>query len=91
MAQYLRNAEVVNAVLWEKVGDHDEVISSSLSASDGKKICARCGLPLSGHGTSKGAIFRTTVCPGRWIVTREDGRIEYLDDATFKARYIEVK
>lgn len=36
-------------------------------------------------------VMRGLICPGTWMITREDGRIEYLDDETFKARYEALK
>lgn len=91
MAKYIKNPEIVNAVQWLKAEDHDSVIGIALSENEGKNVCVECGRPLSAHGIMKDTIFQGKVCPGRWIVTHEDGRTEYLDDATFQARYSLLK
>lgn len=91
MAFYIKKAEVVEASQWTKVGDLE--IIETLSRSDAKALCPTCGMPLQDHGEHVLARGWQTVkiCPGMWIVKREDGRVEYLDDATFKARYEGVK
>lgn len=92
MAQYTKNPEVVEAVRWNKSGDHDDISSLSVSTAKGKELCNSCGKPWSAHGMRElGHDMHDTVCPGKWVITHEDGRIEYMDDAAFQARYTVVK
>lgn len=89
MAKYTRNTETVEAARWSKIGDHAAITALSvISDEKGKEICTSCGRPMSAHGMRDldGHQY-DTICPGRWIITHEDGRTEYLDDATFQARY----
>lgn len=89
MAQYTRNAETIEAVQWSKIGDCSDV--TSLDAKDAKAVCTTCGQLMSAHGSQQVSDdLSNIVCPGKWIITREDGRIEYLDDATFQKRYTVV-
>jgi len=89
--KYQRSLEIVDAVPWTKVGDHADITALSVSSEGGKKPCSICGQPLSAHGIRDAGGLHDTICPGKWIITREDGRIEYLDDATFQARYTALK
>lgn len=95
MAKYTKQPEIVDAVQWSKVGDAEgaTIVAHADAEKDGKRLCARCGQPISAHGMRVLGPdrFFNGVCPGMWIITREDGRIEYLDDATFQARYTIVK
>jgi len=94
MANYTKKQEVVDAVQWLKTGDHPKIdsIATKISAEKGEETCNSCGLPISVHGIQDldGRLFNT-ICPGSWIITREDGRFEYLNDATFRARYSVAK
>jgi len=90
VAKYVKNPEVVEAVRWIKVGDHPDITAAKVSESKEKDICPLCGFPLKSHGSTMETVFASTICPGKWIITREDGRIEYLDDATFQKRYTVV-
>lgn len=94
MAKYLKNQEMVDAVQWSKTGDHEKIktFSDKISTEKGKEICNACSSAMSNHGCREldGGHY-DVVCPGRWIITHEDGCIEYLDDATFQARYSLLK
>lgn len=94
MAKYTKKQEIVEAVRWSKAGDHEKIddIKEKVPKEKGDEICNSCGLPISAHGIRNLDPWHyDMVCPGRWIVTREDGQIEYLDDETFQARYTTVK
>lgn len=91
MSKYFKNQETVDAVMWSKIGDHPDIIKAQVKEEYSKDICSVCGSPLKGHGTTVDRVFRNIICPGKWIITHEDGRIEYLDDAIFKKRYSEIE
>jgi hypothetical protein len=93
MAKYSKKQEVVDAVQWSKIRDHEKIedIAQKVTKERGDEICNSCGLPMSAHGIRNLDPWHyDMVCPGRWVITREDGRIEYLDDATFQKRYTVV-
>lgn len=93
MAKYQKNTETVEAAQWSKVGDHAAITVLSVSSeAKGKEICTSCGRPMSAHGMRDldGRLY-DTICPGRWIITHEDGRIEYLDDAAFQKMFTAVE
>ena len=90
MAKYTKNPEVVEAVRWTKVGDHSDIVAAKVREANKNDLCGSCGMPLKDHGSTQEDVLYTTICPGKWIITREDGRIEYLDDATFQKRYTVV-
>lgn len=93
MAKYTRNTETVEAAQWSKVGDHAAITVLSLSSeAKGKEICTSCGQPMSAHGVRVlGGGLHDLICPGHWIMTRKDGRLQYLDDLTFQDRYTLLK
>lgn len=93
MAKYQKNIETVEAAQWSKVGDHVAITTLSVSSEAvGKKICTSCGQPMSAHGMRDlDGHLCDTICPGRWIITRENGRIEYLDDAAFQKMFTAVE
>lgn len=92
MATYTKNPEIVSAVQWSKTGDHAYIVALNPPEKRAKELCTSCGRPLSEHGKRElDESLHDTICPGWWVITREDGRIEYLTDAKFQARYTAVK
>lgn len=88
MAKYTKLLEIVEAVQVSKVADSDVLAAYDAKASQVGKACPQCGQAWELHLTRPlGAVWYDLICPGTWLITREDGRIEYLDDATFQKRY----
>lgn len=89
MAQYTKNPEVIEAVQWTKEGDHADIKALTVTGVKAKEICTSCGQPMSAHGMRVlDESLHDTLCPGWWVVTGEDGLIEYVKgDTKFKARF----
>lgn len=91
MTEYAARVEKVEAVQVSKVGDHPSLFSYAASASKGK-TCGVCGKDYATHMCVKlGPGMLNLVCPGNWIVTRQDESVEVITDAVFKERYEEVE
>lgn len=87
--------EVVDAYQWFKDGDHpndEAILLPNGNMSEGKVVgfyrkvddearrCAACGRAMYEHGM----LNNTQVCPGFWVLTKEDGTYEACGDKFFK-------
>lgn len=90
--KYSKLPEIVEAVQVSKVTDSDVLAAYDVKASQVGKACPKCGQLWELHLIRPlDTVWYDLICPGTWLITREDGRIEYLDDATFKTRYENIK
>jgi hypothetical protein len=88
---YIRRPEIVEAVQWNKVGDHDDITAMSLANKEKDAKCDICGLLFQDHGMrTLNALMQDTICPGMWIVDTENG-LQYVNDKIFLERYELVK
>lgn len=62
----------VDAVQWFKVGDHPKVTEMH---GAGDWIDGLCGHPSHAHGFLKSTEGTVGVCPGDWIVTKNNGEL----------------
>ena len=72
MPTFIKKPDTVEAVQWNKDGDHPAVIETpGLKQSDG--MCDRCDKGHALHGTMLvGWGLDKVVCPGDWIVQDSD-------------------
>lgn len=93
--------EVVSAVRWFKDGDHPEDESKLLSngnMTEGKVVgfyrrrddedrkCVLCGHVMYNHGM----LGDKLICPGYWIINKEDGTYDACGDKFFKKLYRKI-
>jgi hypothetical protein len=93
--------EVVDAHQWFKDGDHPKDESKELTSgnmSEGKivgfyrkiddedRVCPLCKKHMYDHGM----LEDKPVCPGFWILTKEDGSYECCGDKFFNKLYKKV-
>lgn len=93
MAQYTKVNEIVDVVQVTDAKESLDGVTLAYYVTGKDDLCPKCGQLVSLH--RKHVIYpkymEIVLCPGSWIVKREDGRIEYLSDTDFKARYEVVK
>ena len=77
MPKYQRRPEIVSAVQWFKMGDHEDVDATVTMA------CAKC-MGIGEHGVF--GDIDTVVHPGDWIVTSSTGT-HVMSDSEFKEKY----
>jgi hypothetical protein len=88
MKTYKRKSNTVKAIQWNKHGDHGLV---SKNGDNGIKWeysphCSLCGKLPSNHGYIETVHGGKIICPGTWIVERDDG-IQTYSTEEFNAKY----
>ena len=85
--KYRRKPEIIEAVQWFKMGDHEDVEEYPLDAIDMRfPVCEYCGKPYNIHGSFQ---FRT-VHPSNWVVTDSTGT-HVMSDSEFREKYEQVE
>ena len=74
---------VVDAIIWNKLGDHPMVVEPIFYFSSPSDLCPICRQKLLEHGTLNGQ----RVCPGNYIVDDVDGSTISLTPEQFAKRY----
>ena len=80
----------IEAVRWEKMGDHENIVK--LSNGDVPWNCPCCTRALADHGwldTLEGKEFR--VCPGDYIITGVKGELYPCKPEIFEMTYEKVE
>ena len=83
--KYRKKPEIVDAVQWFKMGDHEAVQQSNLNSD----MCFFCKLPLKDHGYFLNG--REYICPGDWVITDSHGDNSVSDNETFQENYEAVE
>ena len=82
--KYRKKPEIVEAVQWFNHGDHPEVLNISQEV---EKYCMFCRKLRGCHGNFNGIL----ICPGDWIVFKDDNESDVFSDTDFKNTYEPVE
>ena len=70
MKEYRKRPTTVEALRWNKVGDHPAVVGADGYWAEGADPCRVCGMSMTLHGWNEGD---DQLCPGDWLVDDGDG------------------
>ena len=64
MPRFRKKPMIIDAEVWNKIGDHEEVKQHSGT----ERYCCYCGKTMEGHGWLATLEGGHIVCPGDWII-----------------------
>lgn len=93
MAKYVKKPIPIEAIQWNKDGDHTNVKRVYIPQDLDPPACEKCGQPARLHGTIitlEGKGGAQEVCPGDWIITGVQGENYPCKPDIFAATYDQV-